>query len=118
MRIISMKRIYVTRLVLLTAILLTAFSSTIFGQEVSGTINGSVKDPNGAAVSGASVTLTDPKRQSNSRTVTTNDDGQFSAPNLEPGFYDVTVEAQNFKKHVESGVKLDVSERRSVDITL
>ena len=113
-----MKRNYVTKLVLVAATLLFAFSSTIFGQEVSGTINGSVKDSNGAAVAGATVTITDPKKQGNSRTVTTNDDGQFSAPNLEPGYYDVTVEAQNFKKHVESGVKLDVSERRSVDINL
>ena len=113
-----MKRTYVTRLVLLAATLLFAFSSTIFGQEITGTITGTVRDSAGAAVSGAAVTITDAEKKGVTRTVTTNEAGQFSAPNLGSGFYDVTVEAPNFKKHLESRVKLDVNERRSVDITL
>jgi hypothetical protein len=118
MRIISMKRTYVTRLVLLAATLLFAFSSTIFGQEITGTITGTVRDSAGAAVPGATVTVTDSEKKGNTRTVTTNDDGQFTAPNLQSGFYDVTVEAANFKKHLESRVKLDVNERRNVEVTL
>ena len=113
-----MKRTYVARLVVLIATLLFAFSSTIFGQEITGTITGIVKDSAGAAVSGASVTITDSEKKGVTRTVTTNDAGQFSAPNLGSGFYDVVVEAPNFKKHLESRVKLDVNERRNVDITL
>ncbi len=52
------------------------------------------------------------------RTATTDDDGQFSVPDLTVATYDVAVEATGFKKHIESKVKLDVGQRRSVDVTL
>jgi subtilisin-like proprotein convertase family protein len=52
------------------------------------------------------------------RTATTDDNGQFSVPDLTVATYDVTVEATGFKKHIESKVKLDVGQRRSVDVTL
>ena len=96
MRIISMKRTYASRLVLLAVTLLVTFGSSVFGQEITGTITGTVKDSAGAAVSGATVTITDSEKKGVTRTVTTNESGQFSAPNLGSGFYDVTVEAQNF----------------------
>lgn len=113
-----MKRHCELRSILLIATFIFAFSGIAFGQEVTGSLNGTVKDSSGAAVPGATVTITDADKKLVARTITTNEDGQFSAPNLVSGFYDVTVEAPNFKKHVETRVKLDVSERRRVDVTL
>jgi hypothetical protein len=87
-------------------------------QEISGAIVGTVKDANGAAVAGATVTVTDAEKKVDVRTVTTNDDGQYSVPLLPPGMYVVTVESPNFKKAVQTEIKVDVNQRRPVDVTL
>ena len=106
------------RLLSLAAVLLLGLSAVAFGQEITGTIGGTVKDSSGASVRGATVTITDVQTKVVARTTTTAEDGQFSAPNLPAAYYDVTVEAPNFKKHVESKVKLDVGQRRMVDVAL
>src|SRR5688572_7295222 len=88
-------------------------------QEVTGSIAGVVKDASGSVVPGATVKITDPsKGDIVVRTLTTNEDGEFSAPNLIPAEYNVSVEAPNFKRSVQTGVKLDVGQRRSVDVAL
>src|SRR5450755_4864772 len=86
-------------------------------QEITGSIAGSVKDPNGAVVKGATITITDADRKIVVRTVNTNDDGEFSVPLLPVAYYDITVEAQNFKKYVDNRVKINVNERRTLDVT-
>jgi len=98
--------------------LLVGLSVVASAQEVTGTILGTVKDATGAAVQGATVTVTDADKNVVVRTVTTNDSGDYSVPNLVSGFYDVSVEAPNFKKHLETRVKLDVGERHSVNVSL
>src|SRR5688500_12969876 len=100
------------------AALLFGLSALVSAQEVTGSIVGTVKDSTGAAVQGATVTITDAEKKVLSRAVQTNDDGEFSVPNLTPGLYDVTIEAPNFKKHLESRVKLDVGERHPVNVSL
>ena len=100
------------------ALALFSFVAVASAQEVTGSISGSVKDPNGAAVAGATVTITDTEKKVVARTVTTDDNGDFSAPNLPSAFYDVTVEASSFKKHIETKVKVDVGQKRGLDMTL
>jgi Carboxypeptidase regulatory-like domain/TonB-dependent Receptor Plug Domain len=87
-------------------------------QEITGSIVGTVKDANGAAVKGATVTITNSDTKLVVRTVNTNDDGEFSAALLPVAYYDVAVEATGFKKHVDERVKLNVDERRTVNIDL
>lgn len=95
------------------------FAGMSFAQEITGSIVGTVKDSNGAAVAGATVTVTDPSKNNLVvRTLTTNDEGVFSAPNLAVSVYSIAVEAANFKKAVRTEVKLDVGARRSVDFVL
>ncbi|HBB95902.1 MAG TPA: hypothetical protein DC054_10975 [Blastocatellia bacterium] len=98
--------------------LLFAFSGVAMSQEITGSIAGTVKDSSGAAVKGATVTFTDVGKKTVVRTITTNDDGEFSAPSLPVAFYDISVEATGFKKHLENQVKVNVNERRAVDISL
>ena len=94
----------------------TKSSSVPSDVEITGSINGTVKDAAGAAVKGATVTITDSDKKVVVRTISTNDDGEFSAPLLPVAFYDITVEAPNFKKHIETRVKVNVNERRAVNL--
>ena len=95
------------------------FSGLSYAQEITGSIVGTVKDSTGAVVPGATITVTDPSKNDQViRTVTATDDGTFSIPNVPVSTYTVTVEAANFKKSVNTGVKVDVGQRRSVDIAL
>ncbi|HEX4900129.1 MAG TPA: carboxypeptidase-like regulatory domain-containing protein, partial [Pyrinomonadaceae bacterium] len=111
-----MKRQLNTIISLLT--LLFALSGAALGQEVTGALTGTVKDANGAAVKAAAVTVTDSAKKLVVRTTQTDDDGAFTVSELHVGVYDVTVEAPNFKKHLESNVKVDVGQRRAVMVTL
>jgi hypothetical protein len=105
---------------LISGITLSLFFSVLtFGQEVTGSLVGTVKDTTGAVVAGATVTITDPtKNNAVVRTVQTNDSGEYSAPNLNSGTYTVTVEAANFKKSLTTDVKVDVGQRRTLDVDL
>src|SRR5689334_482400 len=103
---------------ILAALALLSFSQIISAQEITGAMTGTVKDANGAGIAGATVTISDADKQVVVRTVTTNEGGDFSAPNLLSGFYDISVEAPNFKKSVLSRIKLDVGQHRSIDLVL
>jgi hypothetical protein len=93
--------------------------SIAVGQDISGSIVGTVRDANGSPVAGATVTITDPNQgEKVVRTVTTTDDGTFSVPGVPVATYTVTVEAPNFKKAVSTSVKVDVGQRRGVEVTL
>ena len=108
----------VARVIVPVVLLLFALSGTALSQEITGSIVGTVKDANGASVSGAAVTVTNSDTKLVVRTVTANDNGEFSLPLLPVAYYDIAVEAPNFKKHLEARVKLNVNERRAVDVVL
>lgn len=106
-------------LLIIAAAMILSISFSSSAQDITGSINGTVRDSAGAAIAGATVTITDPGKDNLVvRTVTTNDNGEFSAPNLRVSVYDIAVEAPNFKKSVSTGIKLDVGQRRSVDVSL
>ena len=86
-------------------------------QVTTGTIVGTVKDPQGAAVPGATVTITEVNKGTTSVHLT-DADGSFVAPFLIPGTYDVTVELASFKRHTHKGVVLQVNQRARVDVNL
>src|ERR1051325_6195802 len=100
------------------ALFLFVFTTVATAQEITGSIVGTVKDSNGAAVKGATVTITNSDTKLVVRTLTTNDDGEFAAPLLPVAFYDVGAEATGFKKNLEQRVKLNVNERRTVEVVL
>src|SRR5258705_12766008 len=106
------------RLMLAVLTLSLGLAGVTVAQEITGSIVGTVKDANGAGVSGATVTVTDSAKKLVVRTIQTGEDGEFNARDLAVAAYDVTVEAPNFKKHVENNVPVDVGHRRNLDITL
>ncbi|HEX8197035.1 MAG TPA: carboxypeptidase regulatory-like domain-containing protein [Pyrinomonadaceae bacterium] len=103
-----------------TALMLAfVLCSATLAQEVTGSLVGTVKDINEAVVPNATVTITDPSKGNIVvRTINASDDGVFSAPNLPISVYTVTVEAANFKKSVQTDIKLDVGQRREINIIL
>jgi Carboxypeptidase regulatory-like domain/TonB dependent receptor-like, beta-barrel len=101
----------------LLPLLLTCLSGLIWAQKDTGSIVGTVKDPSGAVVAGAKVTVTDLERGQNF-TTTTSDAGDYVAGPLRVGRYTVTVEKGGFKKAVSEAVDLDVQQRIPVNVTL
>jgi hypothetical protein len=86
-------------------------------QKSTGTIRGVVTDKSGAAVVGATVTATN-TATGESRTATTNDQGEFVVPELRAGTYQVRTKKASFKESIANDVELNVSSTRSVNPVL
>lgn len=82
-----------------------------------GNISGTVKDPSGAVIPGATVTIQQ-QETGLTRTVVSEESGFFSAPTLPIGHYTVSAEAKGFKKTVETGLVLNVGEELNVPLVL
>ena len=93
----------------LLAALLLALAAASFGQSTSGSITGTVRDNAGAPIAEANVTIVNPATNL-SRAVKSNSLGVFSAPQLPPGAYTVTVEKSGFKKLEKTGVILNATD--------
>ena len=101
----------------LAVILMIGSCASTRAQEAGGTIVGTVTDPSGAAVANANVTIknvaTGVQRDS-----TTNADGVYTAPNLIPGTYEITITATGFATEAVQGVGLLAGERREVNVVM
>ena len=105
-----------TVFVLLTLFLYT-WAPAARAQAIAGAILGTVKDSSGAVLPGAMVKVAN-LGTGQSRTVTTNDSGDYEAPYLPPGEYTVTVELRGFKKGQRTGIVLRLEQKARVDFTL
>jgi len=86
-------------------------------QSFLGSIRGTVVDPQGSAISGAAVLVTD-EATGVPRTLETDAAGRYEATNLQPGTYRVEVLTPNFKKFERPGVVVRASANALVDVTL
>ena len=86
-------------------------------QAQNGEIAGTITDPNGAAVSKASVTVRN-LETGTTRIATTDESGVYRFPLLPLGTYRVTVEVSNFKRFVRDGITLATGQAAPVDIPL
>jgi hypothetical protein len=99
----------------LAVFLAAIFTSSALGQQVFGSIVGTVTDASGAAVAGATVNITDQNK--GTKVVTTsNESGNFSRGQLTPGAYTVEVEARGFRKAVSRDVGVNVDQTSRVDV--
>ena len=98
---------------LLSLTLLLAVSA--FAQ-TSASLSGTAHDPQGGAVA-AKVTLKDIGGKVQLDT-TTNGEGFYTFPIIQPGTYTVTIEATGFKKSVKSGIVVNASDRQSTGVTV
>lgn len=86
-------------------------------QVTTGSILGTVTDPTGALVNGATVTVTN-VRTNVARQVRSNTSGLFNVPNLTTGTYDVQVKAAGFSSEKVAAVTLDVGAQRELNFML
>jgi hypothetical protein len=110
----SVLRLLASGLVLCVLFVASAYSQ---GAQTGG-ITGVVTDQGGALVKGATVDVISATTGRSVRTVTVEDDGSFTATLLPPGSYTLEVTANNFKKAVVAGVKVNITETARQDVSL
>ncbi len=106
-----------TVLMLSALLVIVAYSISAFAQQGTSTVRGTVADPQGNVVSGASVVLTN-LGTSATRTTTTSDSGVYVFDFVAVGDYKVEVEAAGFKKAVVTDVHALVAKSTTVDVPL
>jgi hypothetical protein len=103
--------------ILLTCVLMITAAATAFAQFDTAVVLGTVRDPNGAALSKATVTL---KNLATGITATAqaDEDGNYQFLNVKIGAYQVVAEAQGFSKAVADNIQVTVNARQRIDLTL
>ena len=102
----------------LTLFLMALLTSlNVSGQQITGSIRGSVSDPSAAIVQGATVTA---KHTETGliRTSVTDRQGEYVLVELPIGHYQLEVRARGFQKYLQQGISLDVNETATVSIHL
>src|SRR5438045_8684187 len=97
---------------ILAVLLATPFADA---QSTGGRIRGTVTDPSGGAVVGATVTLINEATHA-TRDVQTGANGEYIFLEVPVGSYEVDLASQGFKKYARKGVPLNLNEAISVDV--
>src|ERR1044071_3954466 len=92
----------------------SAFSA-LASQEISGNIEGTLKDPSGAVIPNATITAANPQR---TFTTKTNDDGVYRFNNLQPGLYTVTASGTGFGSVKRDDVSVELGRTLQVNFEL
>jgi hypothetical protein len=107
----------VTGLVVVTATLLIA-SATAFGQASNtATVRGTVEDPSGGVLPGATVTLTNTGTKA-VQTAATNERGGYTFTGVFPGTYEIKVELEGFKTYEQKAIAISPQDTRGIDVRL
>ena len=97
--------------------LMIALTASAQSQITTGTIRGTVLDANGAVVAGANVEIKNVDTNI-SRNLSTNEEGSFIAPQLQPGRYSVTIAKQGFATTQDPNVTLTVGQTLDLSFSL
>jgi len=110
---------YKRSLVFLALIVISVWALPVLGQVdvATATLKGTVTDQQGSVVPGATITATSIDRGT-SKTAKTDGDGAYRIPLLQPGAYQVQIEAQGFGKAVAESVGLTVGQSLVYDVQL
>ncbi|HEX4947117.1 MAG TPA: TonB-dependent receptor [Blastocatellia bacterium] len=92
-------------------------STTIFGQSFRASLVGQITDANKDAIPGAIITLED-KSNGQRLTAVADEDGHYSMQQIQPGTYEMRVEAKGFGSSVTPEVVLEIGQARRLHIAL
>ena len=104
-------------------IMLFSIFATFFGakvahaQQATAQMTGSVKDPSGAVIPGAKVTLRNSSTNSVRNTIA-GKDGEYFFTSVSIGTYELAVEQQGFNKFVQKGITLNINQNGRLDVVL
>src|SRR5258706_1602157 len=104
------------RMVALVFFMSLVSSGALFAQSDLGKISGFIKDPSGATIANAKVTIRN--NTGVERQTTTNDSGYYVVTNVPPGLYTMTAEAPGFQRYETTNNKLDPSADLVIDAAL
>jgi len=110
------KRILHMRIVSFALVFSLALAGVVSAQTF-GEITGAVRDPSGAVIPGAAITVTNAATNATRNTVS-NDAGVYSFPLLPPGIYAVKVEKQGFKTISRTDIQLQVQQSARLDVEM
>jgi hypothetical protein len=97
--------------------LVVILSSSVHAQVSGATLTGTVMDASGAVIANAKISIKNTATDV-TRDVTTDSSGLYSAPNLQPGIYEVTVIAAGFSTSVQTGLTLTVGATQALNVSL
>ena len=106
----------ISRLILCLGSLICLSLATLFAQSDLGTISGFVKDPSGATVPNAKITVQN--KSGLQRQAVTNESGHYSITNVPAGFYTMVAEVPGFQRYESTDNKLDPSSSLVIDAAL
>jgi hypothetical protein len=104
--------------VILLSFVFFVFSTIALGQELAATLTGTVTDPSGAVVPGATVLVHSQDTGVDVRTATTSSTGSFNVTNIPAGHYTITVTQAGFQSFVARDVVLYTAEKHTLDVQL
>jgi Carboxypeptidase regulatory-like domain/TonB-dependent Receptor Plug Domain len=98
-------------------LLLLAFAPLAVAQETTGSIQGTVKDPQGAVIPGATVEVSSPALIGR-KTAVTDSGGSYRFDLLPPGIYSISVNATGFGPQTQSNLELTTGALPIVNFTV
>src|SRR5580700_1594618 len=102
----------------LTLFVMTLLTSlNVAGQQITGSIRGTVVDPSGAIVQAATVTAKQTETGL-TRSSVTDHQGEYVLVELPIGHYQLETQAKGFQTYLQEGISLDVNETATVGIHL
>jgi hypothetical protein len=107
----------ITLLAVLVVFSLSLLAPPAVAQTGQGTLVGQVSDTSGAIIAGVAVRITN-KQTGFVYSAFTNEEGLYRTPYLNPGFYEITFEAQGFKKLLRSDIQVRSTETARLDVVL
>ena len=102
---------------LVATLIAISFGLRVASAQAGGSISGTIKDPSGGVVPGATLTVMN-TALSTPFTVTSDGQGVYAFPNVPVGRYDLTVTLDGFKPLKRTGLAVDINSRLQVDAIL
>src|SRR6267154_1870209 len=102
---------------LFSILVILTVNGTVFPQTSSTSLQGSVTDPSGSAIAGATVALTSSESKLE-RTMETGTQGEYRFFAVPPGSYTLTVTAKGFSRYQQTGIQLLVNTPATANVQL